>query len=179
VTSSLGKGIALGDLAQKILECVVDHYEAAGVELPPRQCVVPGNPAEVAWDCQQLAVGLAGVGWGQIADQAPLSPKPGAHASVGSMRHAVFSIQLVRCTPVGGRDGASPPAEEIHASGMEFMRDAGLLSQALVTMTSQLRRDFALDRSGLVQPGVIAVLGPAGGLHAVEATIAVTSGELA
>jgi hypothetical protein len=176
VSSSLGKGIRVGDLAQKVLDGVVAHFLAADVALPDRRYVAPGNPQLIAWDCEQLVVALTGIGWGSAPDAATGSVKPAAQMSVQGVRHAVFSIQLVRCTPVS-KDTRTPwpPAEEIQAAGVAFMRDAGLLSQALVTLVAELRQGLAPDRSGLVEAGALSSLGPEGAHHGMEATLAVTS----
>lgn len=182
MTAATGQRIYVAELALKVLKTVEEHFAAAGVELPGRRYLAAGNPALVAWDCEQLVVGLSGVGWGQAPDAAPLSIKPAAHMSVAGVRHAVFSIQLVRCTPTVSDEQAEmsqpyPDAEQIHAAGVDFMRDAGLISQAMVEMVSRLQQ--GLDRSGIAQAGVVNTLGPEGGYHAVEATLAITSALLA
>lgn len=180
MTSSLGARINVAELAQKTLDGVVAHFAAADIELPDRRYVAPGNPQLVAWDCEQLVVALTGIGWGAAPDAATGSVKPGTQASALGIRHAVFSVQLVRCTPVS-KDNRTPwpPPEEIHASGLRFMQDAGRLSQALVTVVAELRQSIAQDRSGLVEAGVLTSLGPEGGYHGLEATLAITSGLLA
>lgn len=176
MTTALGKRIFVAELAQKVLDGVVAHFEAADVTLPDRQYVAPGNPQLIAWDCEQLVVSLTGIGWGSAPEAATGSVKPGSQISVQGVRHAVLSIQLVRCTPVS-RDARTPwpPVQAIQDAGTEFMRDAGLLSQALVTLMAELRQGLAQDHSGLVEAGAVTSLGPEGGYHGLEATLAVTS----
>lgn len=176
MTTALGKRIYVAELAQKVLDGVVAHFEAANVPLPDRRYVAPGNPQLIAWDCEQLVVSLTGIGWGSAPDAATGSIKPGSQVSVQGVRHAVFSIQLVRCTPVS-KDSRTPwpPAEEIQAAGVAFMKDSGLLSQAMVTLVAELRQGIAPDRSGLVEAGALTSLGPEGGHHGMEATLAITS----
>jgi hypothetical protein len=182
MTGPSGDRIYVAELALKVLATVEEHFAAGGIALPDRRYVAAGNPSLVAWDCEQLVVGLSGIGWGAAPDAAPISVKPAAHMSVAGVRHAVFSIQLVRCTPavsdVAAESGQPyPEAEEIHAAGIAFIKDAGLISQALVEMVSRLGQ--GLDRSGIAQAGVVNTLGPEGGHHAVEATLAITSALLA
>lgn len=182
MTGPSGDRIYVAELGLKVLKTVEEHFAAAEVSLPDRRYLAAGNPSLVAWDCEQLVVGLSGIGWGAAPDTAPISVKPSAHMSVAGVRHAVFSIQLVRCTPTVSDEEAEmntpyPAAEEIHAAGVAFMRDAGLISQALVEMVSRLQQ--GLDRSGIAQAGVVNTLGPEGGHHAVEATLAITSALLA
>lgn len=182
MTGPSGERIYVAELALKVLKTVEEHFTAADTLLPDRRYLAPGNPSLVAWDCEQLVVGLSGVGWGAAPDAAPISVKPSAQMSAVGVRHAVFSIQLVRCTPTVSDQEAEmnepyPEAEKIHAAGIQFMRDAGLISQALVEMVSRLNQ--GLDRSGIAQAGVVNTLGPEGGHHAVEATLAITSALLA
>jgi len=176
VTTALGKRIYVAELAQKVLDGVVAHFDAADVALPDRRYIAPGNPQLIAWDCEQLVVSLTGIGWGSAPDAAVGSVKPGAQMSVQGVRHAVFSIQLVRCTPKSNDTRTPwPPAAEIQAAGVDFMRDSGLLSQALVTLLAELRQGLAQDRSGVVEAGALTSLGPEGGYHGMEATLAITS----
>jgi hypothetical protein len=180
-----GQGIAVRDLAIKILTGVEAHWEAAVeanpdvVPLPERRLIGPGNPSLIAWDCAQLVVSLEGVGQGPAPSVQNIAPQVAANAAVMSVRHAIFSIQLVRCTPPipeGRNQNPYPLTADLHAAGLIYMDDAGYLSQALVHLVGQLKQ--GLERGALVEAGVINTLGPAGGLHAVEATLAITSGEL-
>jgi hypothetical protein len=177
MTGPLGKRISVAELGLAILAGVQEHYAASDLTLPDRQYLAPGNPEEVAWDCEQLVVALTGIGWGQAEDQSSLAPKPGAQVSVNALRHAIFSVQIVRCTPKPeGRNATFPTVEAVHEAGIVFMQDAGMISQALVVIASRMRQ--GLSGSGLVEPGVVNMIGPSGGLHAVEGTIAITSGVL-
>lgn len=180
MTASLGKRLAVREIAEMLLDSTREHFAAAGVDLPERQYIAPGNPDVIAWDCEQLVVSLSAIGWGHMDDVAPLSSKPGTQMSATGLRHAVFSVALMRCTPTNiARGETSPPAEDIYRAGLEMMDDAGILSQAQVVMVARLREGFAGDRSGRATAGVIQTLGPAGKLHGVEATISVGALELA
>lgn len=174
--STFGKGIDLPTLAQRIFDGIRDHFAEAGVDLPERQYIAPGGPRDVAWDCPQFTVALGGIGWGQAIDASQPSPRAGLPMSVAAMRHAVFAIQIVRCTPVAPPRQSFPSVAELHAAGNEFLRDAGLLSQALVTLVAQLRQ--SLSRESLAQAGAVEPIGPDGGFHAVESTIMITSADL-
>lgn len=178
--STLGERLNVAELGASILAGVVDHFDAAGATLPDRRYLAAGDPQSIAWDCEQLVVALSNIGWGSAVDVANPSPKPSAQISAMGVRHAVFSIQLVRCTPVSTKaNDTVPPVEQIQAAGEQFMRDAGMLSQSLVTLVAELRQSLQPDPSGLVQPGIIDSLGPSGAYHGLEATLAITSLRLA
>jgi hypothetical protein len=176
--TSVGKRLSIQEMAESILGAIVDHYAAAPATLPARQYIAPGDPTQIAWDCEQLVVSVQGIGWGQApsAGQSP-SPKIGAQVSATALRHVIFDVALVRCTPSDGDavTGLPDPAD-IHAAGLEFMRDMGLMSQALVTACAAVRA--GLDRSALVEPGAVNPAGPSGAFHGMSAQIAVTAGTL-
>lgn len=176
--TTLGKALSIRETALKFLTGIEEHFDAASIELPARRYLAPGSPEQVAWDCEQLVVTLGSIGWGQAIDQAQLSPKMAAQASAVSLRHAIISIQLVECTPgfSSGRNPVVPTVEQLHAAGQDYMYKAGLLSQAMVTICAEVRQ--GLDSGGLVQPGVIDTLGPSGGYHGLETTVALTAATL-
>lgn len=173
-----GQAISVQGLAQKTLAAVVDHYTMAGAgsTLPERRAVVAGDPRGIAWDCEQLTVTLAGVGWGPAVDTTVLSPQTAAQTSVMALRHVVLAVTLVRCTPAPGRDGQPPSIQALEAAGLQFMRDAGLLSQALVELCSKLKD--GLPREARAQPGIVDPVGPEGGFHGLETSLAITAGAL-
>jgi hypothetical protein len=171
----IGQGLAVAQLATDVLNSISEHFDQAGVALPDRRILVPGDSRSFAWDCEQLAVSLAGIGWGQALDAAPVTPRAGSPASVISIRHAVIVATLIRCTP-NGRNGKPPDPAELFDAGQRFMRDAGLLSQSMVTLCARLRH--SLPREASVQPGAVEPIGPEGGYHAAETTLTITAGEL-
>lgn len=170
-----GVGAIAAELARKFLDGVVDHFATAGVELPDRRFLAAGNPQLIAWDCEQLFVALTGLGIGPAPDSPVQSPRAGGPIGAFNVRHAIFSIQLVRCTPTvaDGSDQPFPSAAEIDAAGERSINDAGLLSDAVVRMCSQLQQE--LGRNHSVQAGLTSSLGPEGGYHANEATVAITA----
>lgn len=174
MTTPQGVGAIAAELARKFLDGVVDHFAAAGVDLPDRRFLAAGNPQLIAWDCEQLFVALTGLGIGPAPDAPVQSPRAGGPVGVFNVRHAIFSIQLVRCTPTtGDTNDPFPAAEAIDAAGERSINDAGLLSDAIVQMCSQLQRE--LGRNHSVQAGLTSSLGPEGGFHANEATVAITA----
>lgn len=187
--TSLGKGLAVKDIAKRLLQAVEEHFAAASVDLPDRRYVSAGAMQNVAWDfpddavvCGQVVVTLEGIGWGQSSVATAEYPKPGSHVSAVGIRHAVYAVQIVRCTPstnANARRSVTPLAVDLQAAGEAYMDDAGLLSQALLTMTSELRHNFLPDRSGIVQPGLVSPVGPDGGMHAVQGGLEITVGTLA
>lgn len=181
---SFGKGLNIADTAEDLLAHVTAHYEAATpgsvTPLPARRVVLPGDPREVAWDCEQLTVCLEGIGFGPAVDAAPTpSPRTGAPISATALRHAVLAVSLVRCTPAPGNDGEAPPDEELNAAGLTFLRDCGMLSQCMVTFAGLLRDQLGVPPSdGSVQCGAVTPFGPSGGYHAADVAIAITVPEL-
>jgi hypothetical protein len=166
--------LSVEQLGRLFLDGVIQHFDDNGVELPDRRFIAPGNPQLIAWDCEQLYVALTGIGIGAAPDMPVQSPRQGAPVSALNIRHAIFSIQLVRCTPTTSDDDAGfPKAEDIDAAGGRSFRDAGLLSDAVVLMCSQLSKQ--LPPGSTVQAGLTSSLGPEGGFHANEATVAVTA----
>lgn len=168
---SLGQGILVDQMAQLLLDHVVAHFGAAGVELPEHRVVTAGAPA---WDCEQLTVTLVGVGWGQAPDSATPTARPGTPVSVYALRHAVYAVGLVRCVPMPDPD--PPSMAELNAAGLRFMRDAGLLSQALVEVGSGVRNQ--LGPAGSVQAGMIEPIGPDGGFVGMDGQFVITSAVL-
>lgn len=168
---SLGQGILVDQLAQLLLDHTIAHFDAAGVELPDHRVVTAGAPA---WDCEQLTATLVGIGWGQAPDSATESARPGSPISVAALRHAVYAVSLVRCVPTPDPD--PPSMLELNTAGLRFMRDAGLLSQALVEVGSGLRNQ--LGPAGSVQAGMIEPIGPDGGFVGMDGQFVITSANL-
>jgi hypothetical protein len=170
-----GLGLALPDLARRVLDGVVAHYDAVDakckpserVNLPARRVIAPGNPRLVAWDCEQLVVTMSGIGVGQAPGEGGRPAGRGNPISATGLRHAVFAVQIVRCVPES-RDGTSPPPDDVlTAAGLALLRDAGLLSQALVEICTQVAG--GLGAGARVVPGAVA---------GVEGSLAVTAGGL-
>lgn len=180
--TTAGRGLSIREMANSILGAIQDHYTAAiGLDptvtpLPTRQYVAPGDPTQIAWDCEQLVVAIQGIGWGQSPDASTLSPKMGTMISATGMRHAIFMVQLVRCTPSEDDGDGFPSVASIQAAGEEYMRDMGLISQALVVACAAVRTD--LDRSAKVEPGAVNPDGPSGGYHGMSGQIMITAGTL-
>lgn len=171
-----GRAINVLEIAQGWYDYVVGHFNQAGVDLPGRRGIIPGEPRAVAWDCEQFVVTLAGIGYGQAQDASGPAPAPGTQAGVASLRHAVLDMTLVRCTPQPARNATAPDMDALHAAGERFFTDAGLLSQASVEFCTRLRKGFPPE--GKVQPGVIEPIGPSGGYHGMATALVVTAPRL-
>lgn len=174
---STGRALSIGAIAASLLDTVEGHYATAGIGLPERRYVAAGEPEAIAWDCEQLTVTLAGIGWGAALDSSAPSPGAGAHTSATALRHAVFAVTLVRCTPSPRRGGAPPDVAELAAAGTQFMIDAGLLSQAMVEFGARLRP--GLPPEGRCQLGAVDPVGPSGGFHGLSTTAAITAARIA
>lgn len=171
-----GRGINVLQIAQDWFASVVGHFQQAGITLPARRGIVPGEPRAVAWDCEQFVLTLGGIGFGVAVDASSQSTAPGPETSVTALRHCVMDLTLVRCTPQPARNATAPTIEALDAAGQQFFREAGILSQACVEFCTHLRKGFPPE--GKVQPGVIEPIGPAGGYHALATVLTVTASRL-
>lgn len=171
----IGQALNIATLGSQLLAAVEQHFAPTDNPLPERRGIVPGEPRTIAWDCEQLTVSLVGIGWGQALDAASPSPQAGGSAKALSLRHAVLAVTLVRCTPSPTRNGP-PTMEKLNAAGLGFLRDAGMLSQAVAEFVTRLRQ--GLGPESLVQPGAVEPVGPSGGFQGLECTLAITAAKL-
>lgn len=172
-----GQGLDIGRIAVLMLEKLTEHWDAAdGVTLPARRIIAPGSARGIAWDSDGLAVTLGGIGLGHAPGQGGNPQRPGNPISALGLRHAVFVVQLVRCTPESHNGTTPPDAAEVTKAGLALMRDAGLLSQALTEIATPVQSQ--LGPGGSVVVGAVDILGPQGGLAAVEGTLTCTAGIL-
>lgn len=173
-----GLALAIAPIAQTVLAAVVAHFDAAtGVTLPARQVIAPGDPAGIAWDCDQLVVTMSGIGVGQAPGEGAQARQVGNQVSSMGLRHAVFAAEIVRCVPESQDGTTPPPAAELTTAGLALMRDAGLLSQALVDVCTAV--SAVTPPGAKAVSGAVTVLGPEGGFAAVRGSITVTAGLLA
>jgi len=171
---SAGQGIDVGATAQTVLDGVVAHFAASEVGLPDRRVIAPGDPRGVAWDCEQLVVTCGGINWGAgPGTNSATARGTGNPVSTAGARHTAIAVQIVRCVPVGDEHGP-PAAAEVTEAGLALMRDGGLLSQGLIEI---IGREGALAKAGAGLVGV-EVLGPGGGMAAVEGIVTVTLASL-
>jgi hypothetical protein len=178
--SADGLGLAVAAVAQTILDTIVDHYDGVdGVTLPDRRLIAGGNPRLVAWDnCEQVVVSMSGIGNGAAPGVGGSSRATGNPVSGMGVRHAVFAVQITRHNPESPNGGQTPPAvADVNTAGLAAMRDAGLLSQALIEVCTKVTAD--LPRGSQAVAGAVETLGPEGGFTASEGSLAVTIGLLA
>lgn len=168
-----GQYIDVPSIAQTVLFGVVAHFSAAGVELPDRQVIAPGDIRSTVHDCESVIVALNGIGVGQVPGAGGSGRQTGIQVSVGT-RYAVFMVQIVRCVP--DADEGPPDADKLTDVGLATMRDAALLSQALTELCGS---GGALRRGGSAIAGAVEPVGPSGGLVAVEGNVTVTAKDLA
>lgn len=177
----IGERLNILEIAQSIRQGVIDHWAARTDQqvepLPDRRLILGGDPAIVAWDCEQFTVALQGIGDGQSDDTAATAPQLGAGTSVFNVRHAIFEVALMRCVEVVDDEGKAPPDPVMQAEGERFMRDAGMLSQALTEIASRVKRNL-LEQGGIARVGSILPVGPDGGFSGVVGLFQVTSARL-
>ncbi len=175
--TAAGLGLDIASIGDLILTKVVAHFDAADTALPERRLLAPGSPAEIAWDCPMLLVCLASIGLGNSPGGAGSgTQRQGAGISAMGLRHAVFSVTLTRCDPAPDNRGNPPSVEVLREAALGLMRDAGLLSQALVNICTEVAG--GLPRGSLVQAGDVQTSGPSGGHVGVIGTLTTTVGNL-
>ena len=177
----IGNRLNLLEIGRTIRDGVVSYWAAhtdPEVEaLPGRRLLLSGDPAVVAWDCEQFTVALQGIGNGQSDDTAATAPQLGAGTSVFNTRHAIFEILLTRCVSIVDDNGDPPPDAVLESVGERFLRDAAMLSQALTHIAAQVRPRL-LDPGGIARVGQVLPVGPDGGFVGVVAIFQVTSAML-
>jgi hypothetical protein len=172
-------GLDLETIGAGLLADVQAYFAANNVDLPDRHYLAPGAPGLIAWDCEQLVVSLASVSWGINEDALQPVPQIGDGAGTFEVRHAQWSVQLVRCTPVSDEGGQPPPAVDIQTAGELSLLDAGMLSQCLVNFATFPANHTWLPAGALAKAGGVVTLGPSGGFSGHEGTFTVTVTELA
>lgn len=176
MTAPTGQRLNAAELAQSLLDYVVQSYSTSTTAdaLPTRQVIAAGDMRQVAWDCEQLVVSLAGI----EIDSPEQSPATPLRLKVG-IRHVAFTVQVVRCTatPTNGPNGTVrlPTMEQITAAGMVAFRDAGQLSQAIFEWAT---RAVSVDGPGGILAaavGSVAPVGPQGAYAAMEGQVVVSA----
>lgn len=167
-----GQYIDIPWYAQNILAGVVAHFDAAGVDLPDRRVIAPGDTREISWDCEAVVVSMGGIGPGQAPGTGASAKQTGNPSSVAA-QHAVFFVQIIRTAVDVGPNAAG--SDQLTAAGLASMRDAAMLFQALQELCG---RNGLLRRSGLAELGSVVPLGPAD-FTAVEGSLTVTAKDLA
>lgn len=167
-----GQGLNSAELAQSLFDYIAQAYSlASGTEpLPVRQVISGGDIRLVAWDCEQFSVSLAGIDI-DVPQQTPVTP---GRLIATSLRHVAFTVQIVRCTaPMDSKGHVKP--EEITARGLQTLKDAGLLSQALFEWTTRAVSPDGPMGILAASTGAVIPVGPQGGLFGVEGQAVVSA----
>ncbi len=171
-----GHRLSLADLGQLVFDTIVAQFAAAGVELPDRKVMVPGAPEQVAWDCEALILTLSGVGPGT----SPSRPAPvrsvGSQFGATVLKHAVWTVQLVRCDPKPNSRGGPPTVAALNSAAQALWVDAGLLAHALDQVGSDLTRK--LPPGTQVEVNAVSPAGPEGGFVGIQGSVTMTVGNL-
>lgn len=126
-----------------------------------------------------LAVNMVSIGNGASPGGAGSgTQRSGSGISVSGLRHAVFAVQLTRLEPSPTQGGKrAPAADALRVAALGLMRDAGLLSQALVDLCSDVASGLPLG--SLVTAGSVDSVGPSGGHVGIVGSLTTTVGTLA
>lgn len=130
---------SLAALANGVLDSVVSVFEQAGVTLPERRYIATG---ETAHDCEQVTVSLQQLYLGPPGDQSETPQRCEAP------RTAVLLVEIVRCIPQPGRNGA-PDVAALQATAEQQMIDAYMLLEAGATAADK----WGLGAMADVTPG--------------------------
>lgn len=170
MTAPSGQGLNAKQLAQSMHDYVISAYSVASdtAPLPAHRVIAAGLMQLTAWDCAQFSVGLTGIDI-DVPEQTPTRP---GLLKATALRHVALTAQIIRCTaPMRGTQ--PPTAEAITEVGLQAMRDAGLLSQALFEWATRAQaNDDAVLVAGV---GAVLPVGPQGNLVGVEATVVITA----
>jgi len=173
-------GLNTKQLALDLMAYIVDFWSNAtdAEPLPERQVIAAGEVQLIAQDCAQLVLSLTGIDM-DVPGSSP-GPMQVEQLITNSLRHALFTVQLMRCAPTSDDDGEPPTQEQITACGLTAIRDAGLLSQALFQWCSSITtagNTGVLHFGGgiLATGGVVIPTGPNGGLVGIEGTVTVSA----
>lgn len=173
--------LALEPIAEGLLvETVRWFTDVAGLSVPDRQYIASGHPDLVAWDCDQLVVACRGVAPGLLEGLPPFPAQPGSQGGQ-QLRHATFSVQLVRCVSTMDDDGQAMPADDLDAAGRRGLRDCGALSQMAVDICAYPLlhgRDTWMPVAAQIRAGHVNQIGPSGNLHGYEALFQITAAEV-
>lgn len=173
-----GRALDVMGIAMKIHQAVIDHFDAGDNALPERRYLAPGSPETVAFDCAQFTTALDGVGWGPAPGTDVPSVKMGTQSNL-AVRHMLLTLTIVRCSPtsqsVGRGTVKAPAAEQLQDAAEQFFLDAGMLSQAMVEIAKMIK---TLDRTAIVQPGIIEPGPVEGAFQALDGVISITVGGL-
>lgn len=112
----------LYDLAVFILAKIQEIFAREGVDLPDRQYVTSGQPAQ---DCEQVTVAFQQMYIGPPGDEAS------APQRCDGPRSATFQIAITRCISVGDKRGNPPTAAQLQADARRLMRDATILMNSV------------------------------------------------
>jgi hypothetical protein len=100
---------------------VVSEYASQGVALPDRKYWTIGQEA---LDCEQVALAVQTTTLGTTSFPAELSKCSGP-------RMLAFTLQIVRCAPVGAGRGRAPAASSIQNAAIPGVRDMEIMIYAL------------------------------------------------
>lgn len=176
MTAPSGQRLNAAELAQSLLDYIVQAYSVSATAdpLPARQVIAAGDMRQVAWDCEQLVVSLAGVEV-DVPQDTPVTP----NRVMTGVRHVAFTAQVVRCapTPTSGTNGSVrlPSIEDITAAGMVAFRDAGQLSQAIYEWATRAVSTAGPGGILAAAVGTVAPVGPQGAFAAMEGQVVVTA----
>lgn len=159
----------LYDIAEKVLDVIVDAYDAVGIDPPERRFIAHGTPP---FDCLGiLAVSMPRLSPGltQGSDTNPIR--------CATTRTASLQIWLARCVPVidsAAGNPIFPDPDELSASAREFMVEGWLISNAIIFAQNEDR--LTLQEGTDVSLGDAEFLGPDGGMGAFRQDLRIQAG---
>jgi len=149
----------LSELADELLDAVIDAATAHGIALPDRQVIADGA---VAWDCPLVAVALPTITRGTVGADVSTRNRP------SDTYVAEYRLWVLRWVPTPNDDGSPPSAAKVTAAGKALMDDGFLLTVGVRPYLAEIGKACAS-----LAAGPATAQGPEGGLAGWSATIRV------
>ena len=154
---------AILDQGRLLLDTVTRGFAAAGVALPERRYVAPGQVAPA--DDEQLVVHLLSLAAGH-----PGAPVTQWQRSPAGFRTATWQVSILRAVATQGTDSAfAPDPLDVEADAATAWTDVAVLQDLLET--AKRTNDIASHGVPITISPVVPI-GPEGGLAGVQAQVA-------
>lgn len=155
---------ALFNQGRLVLDVVIRGFDAAGIELPERRHVAPGQTAPA--DDEQLVVHLLSSAAGH-----PGQPTAQWQRSPASFRSATWQVSILRAVHTQGTDSALAPGPiEVEADAEIAFTDVAVLQNLMET--AKLQKILAGPGVPITISPVIPI-GPEGGLAGVQVQVSI------
>lgn len=149
-------------VAQFLLECALEGITEAGLPVPCRVCVVPG---EIAWDdCSeggQLAMSISSMFYSSLFPVDTSTDTTSGGVCGPGIAVAAMTLSLMRCAPIpDGLSQRAPTCAALRESAFLVARDSYWLRRSVLCCLKDLKAESSIVD---YRVGAATVDGPAGG----------------